>query len=140
MSEMQPQRRTGRSIAALLAGFVVVVILSLATDAVLHATGIFPHLGRSMSGALFLLATTYRTLYAVLGSYMTARLAPNRPMQHALLGGVIGLALSVLGTVVTWNKTELGPHWYPLALVATAIPAAWVGGKLRMMQLRTTRH
>ncbi|MGC2185424.1 MAG: hypothetical protein WA637_19310 [Terriglobales bacterium] len=138
MSETQPARSIGRSIGALLAGFVVVVILSLGTDMALRGAGIFPQLGRTMSSALFLLATVYRTAYSIVGSYITARLAPNRPMQHALLGGAIGLMLSVVGAVVTWNK-DLGPHWYPLALVVTALPCAWVGGKLRLLQLSAGR-
>ncbi len=138
MSEAQPTRSIGRSVAAVLAGFVVVVVLSLGTDAVLHATGIFPREGAAMSNALFLLATVYRTVFGIGGSYITAWLAPNKPMQHALVGGVIGLALSVLGAVTTWNQ-NLGPHWYPLALVVTALPGAWLGGQLRLMQLRTSR-
>jgi hypothetical protein len=86
---------------------------------------------------LLLLATTYRCIYAVIGSYTTARLAPDRPMQHALAGGVVGLVLSIVGAVMAWNKVAtLGPHWYPLALVVTALPCAWVGGKIRAMQLR----
>jgi len=81
------------------------------------------------------LATTYRIVYAILGSYVIARLAPNRPMQHALLGGAIGLLVSIIGAVATWNR-DLGPHWYPVALAVTALPCAWLGGKLRLMQLR----
>jgi hypothetical protein len=123
-------------VAALLAGFLAVVILSLVTDIVLRALKIFPPLGQPMSNVLFLLATVYRTLYGVVGSYITARLAPNRPMGHALLGGIVGLVLSIVGAVATWNKVELGPHWYPLALVATALPGAWVGGWLRVKQLQ----
>ena len=88
-----------------------------------------------MSDALFALATAYRTLYAIVGGYVTARFAPDRPMGHALVGGFIGVALSTLGAVLTWNRA-LGPHWYPLALMVTALPTAWVGGKLRTMQLR----
>lgn len=121
---------------ALLAPFPVVVVLSLGTDLVLHRTGVFPAWGQAMSDALFLLATLYRTVYGVLGSYLTARLAPNRPMGHALTGGVIGQVLSIVGAVTTWNKgPEFGPHWYPLALVVTAMPCAWVGGKLYTMRL-----
>ena len=131
MSETQRPRRIGRSIGALLAGFVVVVILSLGTDAALRATGVFPRLGRSMTDTLFLLATVYRTVYGIAGSYITARLAPYRPMQHALASGVVGLVLSTVGAVVTWNlDPSLGPHWYSLALVATAMPCAWLGGAL----------
>jgi len=47
--------------------------------------------------AALLLATAYRIVYGIAGSYVTARLAPDRPMQHALLGGFIGLALSIVG-------------------------------------------
>ena len=90
-----------------------------------------------MSDALFLLATVYRTVYTVLGSYVTARLAPHAPMKHALAGGVVGLVLSTVGAVTTWDRgPEFGPHWYPLALVATAMPCAWAGGRLRTLQLR----
>jgi hypothetical protein len=131
MSQTEHPRRILRSLGALFAGFVVVVVLSLGTDLALHATGVFPPLGQPMSDALFLLATVYRTVYAIAGSYVTARLAPNRPMQHALLGGAVGLMLATVGAVATWNKgPEFGPHWYPLALVATALPSAWAGGRL----------
>jgi hypothetical protein len=52
-------------------------------------------------------------------------------MQHALAGGVVGLVVSIVGTVVTWNRgPAFGPHWYPLALIVIAMPCAWVGGKL----------
>ena len=131
MSETHRPRRIGRSIGALLTGFVTVFILSLGTDSVLRATGVFSQLDQPMSDALLLFATAYRTIYGVAGSYITARLAPGRPMQHALAGGVVGLVLSIVGTVVTWNKgPAFGPHWYPLTLIVLAMPTAWVGGAL----------
>ena len=44
---------------------------------------------------------------------------PDKPTQHALILGVIGVGLSMLGVVGTWNEgPEFGPKWYPLALVA----------------------
>ena len=138
MSETRRPRRLGRSIGALLAGFLVVVILSIVTDVALHATGVFPPLGQPMAGALFLLATVYRAVFGVAGSYITARLAPDRPMQHALTGGAIGLVISTAGAVATWNRgPAFGPHWYPLALIVLAMPCAWAGGTLRLMQLRS---
>jgi hypothetical protein len=120
----------------LIAGSLASVILSLGTDIGLHAIGVFPALGQPVfDDRLLLLATAYRTLYGVLSSYITARLAPDRPMQHALLGGAVGLVLNI-AVVATWNK-GLGPHWYPLALAALTMPIAWIGGALRVMQLRT---
>jgi hypothetical protein len=137
MNETSRSRDIPKSLGAIFAGFLVVVVLSLSTDVVLHATGVFPPWSQRMSDALFLLATAYRMLYAIAGSYVTARLAPRQPMKHALAGGVVGLALSTVGAVVTWNRgPEFGPHWYPLALVATAMPCAWAGGWLRALQVR----
>lgn len=136
MSPANRSHRWLRSAAALFWGFLVVVVLSLGTDALLHATGVFPPLGTTMSDALFLLATVYRTLYSILGSYVTARTAPSRPMRHALAGGLVGLILSIAGAVATWNKVP-GPHWYPFSLVVTALPCAWAGGRLREMQMRS---
>jgi hypothetical protein len=53
-------------------------------------------------------------------------------MQHALVLGVIGVVLSIIGAVLTIGRgPEFGPMWYPLALVVSAMPCAWVGGRLR---------
>jgi hypothetical protein len=135
MNETHP-RHTGRSIGAVVAGIFVGIILSLGTDALLHVIGIFPQLGQTMSDRLFMLATAYRTVYSVIGSYLIARLAPDRPMRHALAGGVVGIVLCLVGAIATWNREpSLGPHWYPLALIVTALPCAWLGGKLRERQL-----
>jgi hypothetical protein len=138
MSDSNPLRRIGRSVAAVLAGMVVGIILTLGTDIVLHAIGVFPPWGHSMVGfdGVLELATVYRTIYGIAASYLIARLAPARPMQHALVGGFIGLVVSILGAAVTWNKgPAFGPHWYPLALDVLALPQAWAGGRLRVMQL-----
>jgi hypothetical protein len=57
-----------------------------------------------------------------------AGLAPTKPLSHALVLGSLGLVVSTVGAVATWNSVpSLGPHWYPLALIALAIPPAWRG-------------
>jgi hypothetical protein len=136
MNETKGPRRLGRSLLALLAGMFAGVLLSLGTDYVLHAIGLFPTLGEPVSSPLLLLATVYRTVYGVVGAYITARLAPDEPMMHALVLGLLGFVVSIVGAVVTWNMgPTYGPHWYPVTLVILAIPTAWVGGKLWLAQL-----
>lgn len=130
MNETQPPRRILRSIGAVLAGFLACFILSIGTDVVLHAAGVFPLWGQPMSDALFVLATIYRTIYTVAAGYITARLAPNSPMKHVWILGIIGLLAAIAGTAATWDKgPEFGPKWYPLALVVLALPSVWLGGK-----------
>lgn len=138
MSDTQQPSRVLRSIVAVLAGMIVGIALTLGTDELLHLTHVFPPWGASMVGfdGLLLLATVYRTIYGIAASYITARLAPGRPMLHAMVGGTLGLLASIVGAVATWNKgPAFGPHWYPLALVVLALPTAWAGGKLRLVQM-----
>ena len=129
--EVQRPRRTLRRIGAVLAGVIVGAGLALGTDGIMHATGVFPPWGQTMGNALFVLALAYRSLYNVVAAYVTAWLAPMRPMWHALAGGALNVLASIAGAVATWDKgPEFGPHWYPLALIALALPCAWLGGVL----------
>jgi hypothetical protein len=131
MTETEHPRRTLRSIWAVFAGLLFIFIVTTIVDVVLHATGVFPPWGKPMSDALFGVATAYRIVISIAGCYIAARLAPDRPMAHALVLGVVGVVISAIGAAVTWNKgAAFGPHWYPLLLVAVAMPCAWVGGKV----------
>jgi len=126
---------TLKSTGAFFAGLLVTVILSIGTDLLLHATGIFPPMSQPMSNNLFVLATIYRTVYSIFGAYLTARIAPANPMKHALILGAVGTVIATIGLVATWNKgPEFGPKWYPIALVLLAVPQCWLGGKLRVLQ------
>ena len=125
-------RRVWRRIGAVLAGLVAIFAVTTATDVVMHLSGVFPPMDAPpMSGALFLLAFAYRFVFDVAGSYLTARLAPDRPMRHALALGAVGLVLSIAGTVALWDA---GPHWYPIGIAASAIPCAWLGARLHSMR------
>jgi len=126
-------RRIGRSILAVLAGIVVGVVLSTATDFGLHAIGLAPSIKDGWPNRLLALATAYRSIYGILASYVIARLAPNRPTGHSLVAGTLGVIVSAVGAVATWSTT-VGQHWYPLALALTALPTAWIGAKLWLMQ------
>lgn len=125
-----PPRHIGRSILAILAGFLTVVVLSLGIDQILHVLHVYPPWGVAMhEPGLNALALAYRCVITVLGGYVTARLAPRNPMRHVVILGVIGLAIAILGAVAT-IPMNLGPAWYPIALAVTAFPLTWLGGVL----------
>ena len=126
MSTRTSSRQLQRSAGALLLGLVVVVILSLAADQVARMLGLLPPLDEPApeSGAL-VLPFVYRSAIVVLGAYIVARFAPYAPMGHALVSGALGFVLSIAGAVAQW---DLGSHWYPIAIVLTAVPYSWLGG------------
>jgi len=130
-SGLQVPRRLGRSVGAVVAGLLAIVVTHTGTDALLHAVGVFPPAGYVMSNALFALATSYRVLFSVLGAALTAHLAPARPLKHALVLGSIGVVGSFAGLLATAGRgPEFGPLWYPLALIVTSLPACWLGARL----------
>jgi hypothetical protein len=124
-------RRLGWSILSVFLGFITVVVLSLGTDEVFLLLRVYPPWSQPMNDpGLNLLALSYRIIYTVLGSYVTARLAPSSPMLHAWVLGVIGFVIGAAGAITT-IPMHLGPAWYPIAIAATALPCAWLGGRLQ---------
>ena len=125
-----------KSALALFAGLVVVILLTTIADVVMHASGAFPTAGTSMTTVDWMISTAYRIVISIFGCWVAARLAPKRPMRHALILGAIGTAIAIAGVAATWNSgPEFGPRWYPIALVLTALPCAWIGGRLRERQV-----
>ncbi len=120
-----------RSIGAILAGILVGAVLSIATDTILEQTGIIPSIAEQMANGsptwFLILAIIYRTIYTVFSCYLGARLAPNYPMRHAIILGVIAFLANLGGTIGMWS---LGQHWYPIILTILALPSALVGGRL----------
>jgi hypothetical protein len=116
------------SILSVLAGFLVIVILSIVTDAALEQVGVLPPPDKGLfDTGLLLVALIYRCIYSVIGCYFTAILAPDRPVAHALALGLLGVVVSAAGTMA---GQSLGPAWYGIALAVLALPLAWLGGKL----------
>ena len=123
--------RRGRGTLAVFAGLLANVIPATLIDQVLHMTGIYPPWGQAMSDPLYMLAFGYRLVIAVWGGWLVARLAPDRPVRHAIVLGIIGVVISTAATIATWNKgPEFGPKWYPIALVLISVPASWLGARL----------
>jgi len=113
--------------AAFVAGFATVAVLSMATDTVLHATGIYPTDGSVGSDANLALALAYRTAFTVLGGYIAAWLAPANKLRLSVILGIVGTVAAITGAVAMWS---VGHNWYPVALAALALPSTTLGGWL----------
>ena len=124
-------RRTLRSVGAVLGGLLSTFAVTTAVDIALHALHVFPPMSERMADALFVVALAYRIPFNVGGSYVAARLAPARPMRHALALGALGVVLATVGAIAMWDR---GPAWYSLANIAVALPCAWLGGRISIRE------
>ncbi|HEX6852240.1 MAG TPA: hypothetical protein VF139_12635 [Candidatus Polarisedimenticolaceae bacterium] len=127
----------GRSVLAVLAGIVGVVVVTTIVDVLLHVAKVYPPMGQPLTDAHALLASAYRLGIGIGGGWLTARLAPSRPMRHVMILGAIGVVLALIGLLATW-RLDLGPRWYPVSLVVLAIPQCWLGGRIH--ELRRGRN
>jgi hypothetical protein len=135
-SQVSSQRQLGRSILAVLAGMAAGIAITLITDVLLRKEGVLPPLGERVPDRVLAWVTAYRVIYGVAASYLTAYLAPYRPIAHAMVGGAFGFVASLAGAIATWNAgPAYGPHWYPVALIILALPQSWLGGWLRARQV-----
>ena len=116
-------------LGAVFAGLIAIVVPSIVTDGVLNAVGFLPTLG-PMNAMHAVAALAYRTLYGVLGSAVTARLAPTRPRLLTAVLASLGIAVGTAATIATWNQPEFGPKWYNFAVAAMPVWCAWLGLKL----------
>ena len=118
-----------RSIGAVAVGFLFIAVLSFGSDILLRVT--FPDdidvQGEIVSVRVLSLSLTSAAVYATVGCYLAARLAPSRPIGHALLLGVLILVFTVANTDLLW---VLAAMWYKLASLAIVMPCAWIGGWL----------
>src|SRR5215470_6848585 len=117
-----------RSVWSVAAGALIIIVVTTIVDVMLHVVGFYPPLGQPINHAQSLVGTSYRIVIGIVGAWVTACLAPARPMKHALILGYIGTTLGIVGVIATWNQA-LGPRWYPIAHVVLAIPEVWVGAK-----------
>jgi hypothetical protein len=123
-----------RSIFAVVVGFLIIGALSMGTAQVLQQNmpAAFGPGGRVDSVGLLLFMQGCVAVYAICGCWLAARLAPNRPMTHALVLGALGLVFNIIGVATRWDTA---PAWYQILALALVMPYAWLGGRLREQQL-----
>lgn len=126
----------GRSIWAVVAGVLFIILVTTVVDVILHQVRFYPPMGSPMNDTHAIVAAAYRLVIGIAGAWLTARLAPSDPMRHALILGGVGMVLGMVGVIATWNA-GLGPRWYALSLVVVALPQCWLGGRLYLQQTAT---
>jgi len=127
-----------RSIAAVIAGYVTLAVLTAGTIFLLGAA--FPASYTPTNTGWVLFNLLYGALYAVVGGYVAGVIARRAEVGHGLALGILMVVLSLVTFVLTQTgQPPTGqPLWYSIALVVLALPTPVLGSYLRQRQ-RTAR-
>jgi hypothetical protein len=121
-----------KSCFSVIAGFAVIFgALALTSWILPKVVGPFVIEDPDPSLLAFTLLLFCETLAIVLGCYVAARLSASRPMIHAFLAGGIVLILSLWTAL---QRFGLYPLWYLGGGLILTLPAAWLGGMVRVRQ------
>ena len=120
----------GRSLAAVIAGFIATVALSVVCDAVVRmaAPGAFGSGGGTASPAMMALGVFYTLLAATAGGFVTAWTARRGEVLHALVLGTLG-AVSTLVIILAAPAAQRSVGMFISGMLV--IPATVLGGWLR---------
>jgi hypothetical protein len=117
----------GRSVGAVLLGYVVIGILVVLTDQLwsMSVRG-FSSLPQPPT---YYFATTLFTdfLYSAVGGWVSVRIPRQRQMRHAVGLIIFGELIGIATQVGLWNTV---PHWYGLTLLILYPAGVWLGAKL----------
>lgn len=124
-------KKLWKSILAIFVGFVLVAVLSVVTDLILEATGVFPPITHpeAYTWVHLLFALIFRTAYAVVGGYVTIFLSPIKSLRDAKILAGIGFVVAVIGMLSHMN---LGNLWYPILLSILSPIGVIVGAKMKL--------
>lgn len=116
-------------LAVLLAGVVIAVVQLVNTQIFPLPSGVDFNDREAMSRAVssmptggFVLLLLSYTLGALAGGWLAARMAPRRPLLHAMIVGVVLLAAGVMNFVSIPH-----PLWVTVLGLLIFLPMAWLG-------------
>ena len=125
----------GRSILAVIAGYLVTAILVVVKFAAMTSLipGAAPKAGQLQfpSTGLQVVSLILDFASAILGGYVAAWIARRNQIQHALALGILMVLLGILSMSISRGSE---PVWYQIALIVISIPGALLGGMLRARQ------
>lgn len=126
-----------KSIGAVLAGFLLGGALSVGADFLMDKLGIMSMEDfKQTSLFVVFIVIVYRFIFNVIGCYLTAKLAPNKPMKHVIIIGIIGTVLSLVGSFAMWDKAI---PFYNIAIILISLPSALLGGQLYLKKQNNGR-
>ena len=120
-----------KSVGVILLAFMINGLLSVVTDFILESIGVLPDpsLGLFETWAI-VLVLFYRGVYTVFAGFIVAKLAPARPLMHALVLGAMGTLITLIA-VNSPAFSDKAPLWFGYVLATLTIPCIWLGVEIQ---------
>jgi len=117
-----------RLIISVIAGLITATVLSFLTHEILHLAGLFPAPRKPMFDTkLLLIDLFYHSLYAIIGAFITAKIAEEKAKKAVFILGTKEAIMWLLGIILLWKHT---PAWFNITKAVIGIPLAMLGGKI----------
>ena len=125
-----------KSVGVVLLAFVGSALLSVITDFVLESIGILPDPKNGLFETwAIIIVLIYRGAYTILAGFVVGKLAPNKPMLHAIILGVIGTVITLLA-ISNPEFAQKSKLWFGYTLAAISIPCLWLGVKIQQSWIK----
>ncbi len=117
-----------RLIVSVIAGIATTMILMMITNFILNIFGEHPPLFKPMlDDGQVQFDLVYHSIYAIIGAFVTAKIAKNQSRKAVLILGTKELFMWVIGMFLLY---DYAPTWYNVTKALLGVPLAWIGGRL----------
>jgi hypothetical protein len=126
----------GRSVGAVLAGYIVIGILVVLTDQIWSRS--VPGFSSLPQPPTYYFAITLLTdfLYSAVGGWVAIRIGQRRQLQHAVGLIIFGELIGIATQIALWSTV---PHWYGVSILILYPVGVWLGAKLAIGKGTDTR-
>jgi len=121
-----------KSIGVILLAFISIALLSIVTDFLLESIGMLPDPKKGLFDTwAIILVLVYRGIYTIFAGFIIAKLAPSKPILHAIILGAVGIIITILATNDP-SFADKAPLWFGYTMAAITIPCLWVGVNIQL--------
>ena len=127
-----------RSLLSVVLGYVVMLVAVLADQVAFTALGLglIAQPGQQPDAGYFAFNLSTGFFFLMIGGYVTALLAGNSELTHALGLAAFSIAMCIV-SMIKYAGDQ--PLWYSIALMFLSIPGSLIGGYYRARQVKDDR-
>jgi len=119
-----------KNILAVVVGAAVTLGIWLGLDAAIFRSGMFPDSVEGMTTGHWLVPLAARVAGAVAGGWVGMQIARARMTVTVGVGALAAGHAAVAVFAASSKSPDLGPVWYPVAVLLLSFPATWLGTRL----------